>query len=120
LIGGERAAILMLDSDGQALIERALRAGRDAGIANTQVNDPMAWRAVRSNQSVAGQPRVDPADETRKVDLYAPMVIGKTCIGVLTVTALAETVSEHQLFLLSSLADYAAVGLEQARMIAEL
>lgn len=119
LTGAERASLLLLDPAGEALTERAVRTSRGAAMTNNPVDNPNVWRAVRSSQAVAGQPRVD-ADSTRKVDLYAPMISGGVCTGVLTVTTPADTASEHQLFLLSSLADYAAIGLEQARMVEAL
>jgi len=116
LTGAERASLLLLDADGSTLTHRALRTAQGVAILNDLVDDALIWRAVRSGQPVAGQPQVDPADGARKVDLVAPMIVGGLCIGALTITSSAETASEHQLFLISSLADYAAIGLEQARM----
>jgi hypothetical protein len=48
----------------------------------------------------------------RKVQLCAPIVAGTTPLGVLSAHLPAEAASEHQLFLLGSLADYAAISLK--------
>ena len=120
LAGAETAAILLLSPDGRQLIRRAITAGRDVALADEPVDDQLAWRAARSGQPVAGQPYVEPVTRQRVVQLCAPLVVGGGSIGALSITTPAEVASDHQLHLLGGLADYAAIGLEQARLIAAL
>jgi GAF domain-containing protein len=84
------------------------------------VENQLAWHAIQSAQAVAGQPYTHPATQRRLVELCAPLSIRSTPFGALTLTTPAESASEHQLQLLSGLADYAAIGLEQARILAAL
>jgi CheY-like chemotaxis protein len=112
LTGAERASLLLVDEAGTSLIQRGVRTSRGLVLTTTPVEDALAWRAVRSAQPVAGQPTVDASDGVRKVQLCAPIVAGTTAIGTLSAYLPAEAASEHQLFLLGSLADYAAIALK--------
>ncbi len=120
LAGAEGASLLILDDDGRTLIRRAVKSGREAMLTRDAVENTLAWHAIRSGQAVAGQPYTHAASQRRLVELCAPLSIRGTPFGVLTITTPAEMASEHQLQLLSGLADYAAIGLEQARMLAAL
>lgn len=120
LSGAETAALLLLSEDGEQLIRRASRAGREVIFTNNVVDDPLVWRALQARQPVAGQPYTETVSRARVAQLCAPLVIGGMATGALSITAPAETASEHQLQLLGGLADYAAIGMEQARLIAAL
>lgn len=118
LAGAEFASLLLIADDGQSLIRRAMKSTQEAGLTRDLVDSPLAWHAIQSRQPVAGKPQINPGTQRRTVDLCAPLVIKNTPFGALIITTPAEIASEHQLQLLSGLADYAAIGLEQARLLA--
>jgi hypothetical protein len=112
LTGADRASLLLLDDSATTLIQRGVRTSRGLTLTSDPIEDALAWRAVRSAQPVAGQPTLDESDGMRKVQLCAPVVAGGTALGALSAHLPADAATEHQLFLLGSLADYAAIALK--------
>jgi CheY-like chemotaxis protein len=120
LCGADWAALLLVGEDEEHLIQRAVKLDQEPVLASEVVENPLAWQAMRGGQALAGEPSVDSAGGLRSAQLSAPLLARNTPIGALCVTTAADSVSEHQLQMLSALADYAAIGLEMSRMAAAL
>lgn len=116
LTGVPQGAIMLLTDDGRSLIQRGTLFKGEPKLTNQPVQNPLAWQAIQSGQSVAGQPQTDPATNLTVIQAYLPLIVGQTCFGALMGAFYAETVTEEQYRLLESLVDYAAIGLERARL----
>ncbi len=116
LTGVPQGAIFLLSDDGRSLIQRGTLFKGEPRLANQPVQNPLAWQAIQSAQSVASQPQTDAATGLTIIQAYLPLVVGQTSFGALQGSFYAETVTEEQYRLLESLVDYAAIGLERARL----
>jgi DNA-binding response OmpR family regulator len=114
LANAEEAALLLLGENRRSLVRRAFKAGGDVQLTNQPADSALARRAVRSGQLVTGQPYPDEISQQMHVQICAPLIVGDTPIGALSITTLADLASQHYLNLLTTLADYAAIGLERA------
>ena len=116
LTGVPQGAIMLLSEDGRSLIQRGTLFKGEPVLTNQPIQNPLAWQTIQSGQSVASQPQTDTATGLTVIQAYLPLIVGQTCFGALMGGFYAETVTEEQYHLLESLVDYAAVGLERARL----
>lgn len=123
LTGAEEGSLLLLDDDNEALTMRAAFNFNDEFVRTFRlpVNDSLAGQVIKT-----GQPIVLDVNSPQKIKthylvyslLYVPLTLKQRVIGVLGVdnrTSLAYF-EEHHVNLLSSLADYASIALENARL----
>ncbi len=133
-----RAAIEITDSDagslyllrGEELVCRALKPSGDAPIRLTQqvVNDPFAWRAIQIGKPFALGPAEMKAHRQQNPNvptsiLVTPLVVGERAIGTLSVSNTnpqARTFRKQDAAMLTALADYASIAIENATNFAEL
>lgn len=124
VIGAEQGSLMLLEHD--TLVRRAvklradLRARPDAEI----VEDPITWRAVKSGQPVILKPeelyqyrQQDPSLPAAVV--IVPVQIGGRTLGVLSVENVqmdSRPFTQQDGAMLSALADYAAVAIENTRI----
>jgi len=110
VIGVEEAALMLMDEESGGLRQELHR---------QRVPGKVQHRARRSADELA-------ADAARKRDatasgamLCAPLKVGNRVVGVLTISnrVSARPFSKHDRLLLLALADYAAIGLENARLL---
>lgn len=116
LTGAPQAGIFLLSDDGRSLIQRAVMFKGEPKLTNQPTQNPLAWQAIQSGQSVASQAQTDSASGLTVMQVYIPLVVGQTCFGALQGSFYTETITEEQYRLLESLVDYAAIGLERARL----
>jgi two-component system phosphate regulon sensor histidine kinase PhoR len=122
LTGAEESSLLLLDETGKELY---MRAGHnfEEGFASTlrlPIEDTLAGQVVQS-----GKPLVI-NDELKKIKtsyliralIYVPLRVKEHIIGVLGVDNRKRQIpfSEHDALLMSVLADYAAIAIENARL----
>jgi len=122
----EEGFLLLVDEETGELYMRAARGFGEkyARGFRLKVDDSLAGEVVRS-----GKPLIiaaDNRDSTVKVKtgylvksiLHVPIQVGNTVIGVLSVDHMVENLSfdDHDLYVLSVIADYAAIALENARL----
>lgn len=117
----EEGMLMLLDGD-----ELYLRAAREmderaARTLHVRVDDSIAGRALRAGRPIllAGEGARVPTGYLVKALLYLPLrVPGRGLIGVLGVVnrEAEHSFSERDIFLLSGLADYAAIAIENARL----
>ncbi len=120
LTQGEEGFILLREGEHlylrivKSLAERAMHRLRQ------QVGDDIAWQVIHSGRPTMLRRELQIATgRTARALLYVPMSApGHGVIGVLGVVRLREArpFTEHHLFTLSSLADYAAIAVENARL----
>ena len=122
--GAEEGSLLLIDKGSGDLQMRAARGlgERYARGFRVKVNDTIAGEVVRT-----GEPYWTTAeDQTLKVKTnylvksmaYIPLKVGKQVIGVLLVDNKISTkpFTESDIYLLSALADYAAIAIDKARL----
>lgn len=123
--GAEQGLLLLLDDSGGELYLRAA-ANVDERLERTLrvcVDDSILGRVVKSRRpmSLAGpDPQKLHTSYLVKALLYVPLTVPPDrVIGVLGVSnqTTARTFSERDVFLLSAMADYAAVAIENAKLI---
>ncbi|MBU0702239.1 MAG: response regulator [Chloroflexi bacterium] len=121
--GAEEGLLLLLDSAG---VELYLRAAKDvdeklARNLRVHVDDSAAGRAIKSNRPVlvSGEHTKVITGYLVQALLYVPLQVPERgVIGVLGVVnrQSERSFSEKDIFLLSALADYAAIAIENARL----
>ena len=119
LFKARRATLLLVDEGGTTLAQIAEKAGtQPVRFDRRTVSDTLAWDAIRNDQPCTGQPLTDPVVRRSLVQMAAPLIIGQRRMGALCMFVPPGEVTAHRLNLLNTLADYAAIGLEQARLLA--
>jgi signal transduction histidine kinase len=123
----EEANIYLVEPNSEDLILRASKqAGeRSATLQKLRVNDTIVGQVFRSGQSVLRQPSLDggPVKIQTGFLVYSlinvPIRVQNQIAGVLGVynRLASRSFNEHQLTLLSALADWAGVALEHAQLI---
>ncbi len=122
--GAEEGSLLLIDKGSGDLQMRAARGLGETYVRGfrVKVNDTIAGDVVRT-----GEPYWTTAeDQTLKVKTnylvksmaYIPLKVGKQVIGVLLVDNKVSTkpFTESDIYLLSALADYAAIAIDKARL----
>ena len=106
-------SVLLLDTASNELVKRVAKsAAVEAEVVSAPTTDQNAYAALQS-----AQPVVEPANPPGYNALYVPVLLGNTPVGVVRV--IGETApSEHQIQLLSALADYIAIGVEREQLAA--
>jgi GAF domain-containing protein len=120
LAGTSEVSLFLVGEDGRSLINRATLIDGTIRINNQIAQNPLAWQAIRGLQPVIGQPHPDRKQQQSIVPVCVPMIAGEISFGVLVLTLPADNMSSEQLALLDTLSDYAAIGLERARLSAML
>jgi len=119
ICGAEEGAILLSDGEGEELYMRAAwRQGeKKARTLHVKVKDALAHRVVRTVE-----PLLWSGKEGHGAALYVPLKTKGRAIGALMVTnkAHGRSFTRHDLYLLSALADYATVAIENARLFEEV
>jgi signal transduction histidine kinase/CheY-like chemotaxis protein len=119
----EEGLLLLLDEGGKELYLRAAK-GMDEKVARglrVRVDDSVAGQVIQTDRPVllTGDRAKVAADYMSRALLYLPLrAPNRGVVGVLGVInrQSERSFSERDIFLLSSLADYAAVALENARL----
>jgi len=126
ITGAEEGFLLMVDPESGELYMRAARGlgEKYARGFRLKVSDSIAGEVVRTGKPVVitGSKQGDllklKTGYLVKSLLHVPLKIGEKVIGVLSVDHMQEDheFSNHDLYLLSTLADYAAIALDNARL----
>lgn len=126
ITGAEEGFLLMVEPESGELYMRAARGlgEKYARGFRLKVSDSIAGEVVRTGQPVVitGSKQGDllklKTGYLVKSLLHVPLKIGEKVIGVLSVDHMQEDheFSNHDLYLLSTLADYAAIALDNARL----
>jgi DNA-binding response OmpR family regulator len=116
LTSSPEVSLIMISDDGRSLMNRADHSRGTVRVLNQQVQNPLAWQAIQSAQIVSGQERVDNVTIRTLIPICVPLIVAQTVFGALSITLPAEMVTEELSNLLDSLSDYAAIGLERARL----
>lgn len=122
----EEGFLLLRDADADELY---LRAAKNLGEARAQrmrmpIDDTLAGQVIRTgkpirlDKSKQGSPLKVKTGFLVRAILQVPLIVGNTAIGVLAVDnqQSERTFSENDQYLLSALADYAAIAIENARL----
>ena len=121
LMRSREARLLMVSEDGRELFVRAEQIGEEEGrLISRQVKNPLAWASINAEKVMYSDPYRDQSTQRNIIQICAPLVIGSNAIGVLSVHLAPGEVEQHQLNLLVTLADYAAIGIEQSRLVSLL
>ncbi|MBL7198969.1 MAG: response regulator [Anaerolineae bacterium] len=130
LTGAEEGLLLLADEESEELYMRAARGFGEkyARGFRLRVNDSLAGEVVRTGKPViiTGASREDrfkvKTGYLVKSLLHVPIKAGESVIGVLSVDHMTEdrSFTNHDLYLLSALADYAAISLENSRLQVKL
>ncbi len=126
----EEGFLLLRDPDADELY---LRAAKNLGEARAQrmrmpIDDTLAGQVIRTgkpirmDKSKQGTPLKVKTGFLVRAILQVPLVVGDTAIGVLAVDnqQSERTFSENDQYLLSALADYAAIAIENARLYQQI
>ncbi|MBN1579740.1 MAG: response regulator [Anaerolineae bacterium] len=129
ITSAEEGFLLLTDQESGELYMRAAQnlGERYAHGFRLKVDDSMAGQVVRTGKPlmVTGSPQDDRVKVKTgylvKSILYVPLRVGDAVIGILSVDHMVEdkAFDDHDLYLLSALADYAAIALENSRLYAE-
>ncbi len=122
--GAEEGSLLLIDEETNELYMRAAR-GFDEKYARgfrLKADDSMAGEVLRTGQpvvidGVSGEHKIKTAYLVKSL-LYVPLKVKEEVIGVLGVdNRISNRVfTSHDLFMLSALADYMAIAIENARL----
>jgi two-component system NtrC family sensor kinase len=115
LTGIPQGGILLLGQDGRSLINRALIENGRVRIVNQVVEHALARQAIQGGQPAFGQKQEEATGEVL-LPFCVPLIAGQTSFGALALITPAEWATSEQLVLVETLADYAAIGLERARL----
>jgi signal transduction histidine kinase/DNA-binding response OmpR family regulator len=130
ITGAEEGFLLLVDEESGELYMRAARGlgEKYAREFRLKVKDSLAGQVVQTGKPIIVSS--SDQDERLKVKtgylvrslLHVPLRVGESVIGVLSVDHMIEqrTFSDHDLYLLSTLADYTAIAIENARLHATL
>ncbi len=123
LTQAEEGSLMLLDAANNDLYLRAHYNLSDAAIQNLRVKitDPLMWRIVQSGRPImlsGGEVLKSQTTLPVKAILGVPLFAGERVSGVLIVANRSERApfSEHDVHLLSTLADSAAIAIENARL----
>jgi signal transduction histidine kinase/CheY-like chemotaxis protein len=126
LTGADEGSLLLVDETTHELYIMAAK-GVDERVARSlrlRVDDSIAGNVIRSGEPViisgAGQQKIVTAYLVESL-LYVPIRVKDQVVGVLGVDnrVVDHSFSKQDLYLLSALADYAAIALENARLFGE-
>jgi len=130
ITGAEEGFLLLVEPETGELYMRAARGlgEKYARGFRLKVNDSLAGQVVQTGKPVMITPSRNRDRFKLKTGylvrslLHVPLRVGDTVIGVLSVDHMIEerTFTNHELYLLSTLADYAAIAIENARLHREL
>ncbi len=130
ITGAEEGFLLLVDEGSGELYMRAARGlgEKYARGFRLKVDDSLAGQVVRTGKPlmITGANQGDPLKVKTgylvKSLLHVPIKVGDSVIGVLSVDHMVEdkAFDDHDLYLLSALADYAAIALENSRLYTEL
>jgi PAS domain S-box-containing protein len=126
----EEGFLLLVDQDSRELYMRAARGlgEKYARGFRLKVNDSLAGQVVQTGKPImitssqqSDRFKVKTGYLVRSL-LHVPLKVGEAVVGVLSVDHMIEdrTFDNHDLYLLSTLADYAAIALENSRLHNEL
>jgi len=130
ITGAEEGFLLLVDEESGELYVRALcgLGEKHAREFRLKVDDSLAGQVVQTGRPVIITGSLQ--EERFKVKtgylvrslLHVPLKVGESVIGVLSVDHMVEdrTFDNHDQYLLSALADYAAIALENSRLHAQL
>jgi DNA-binding response OmpR family regulator len=116
LVSPLEASLLLVGQDRRTLVCAARAAGGNIQLCSEVVENDVALEALGADELRVGGARYNDGLDAFTADLAAPLNVGET-LGALSITTLAEALSEHQVTLLSALAVYAAVSLERIRVL---
>jgi class 3 adenylate cyclase/DNA-binding response OmpR family regulator len=128
-VTGAQEGNLLLVEDGKLICRAAKRfADSHARAMRIESQDRLAERVMQTGQAVVLTPEELARARTENPNvplavLYTPLVMGERLLGVLGVDNVADggrPFTEHDGALLSALADYAAIALENARNVSQL
>lgn len=114
--------LLYLYRDGQLVCQvHKLRGDNRPHLVDDVRDDPLALLAIQGEKlEITSRDDAPTGNETRPVEAMAmPMMVGKRCIGAIVVknySVTAHTYNAHDIMLLKSLADYAAIALDREPM----
>lgn len=112
-------ALLLVGQDGKSLYSRAVMYNeQQIQIVNDVVQHPLAWESIRTGKPASKAAEQDRLTGRQVIPLCVPLVVGNTAVGALAVLVPIELAVDEQARLLDTLADYAAIGLERARLAA--
>ena len=122
----EEGFLLLVDKDSRELYMRAARGlgEKYARGFRLKVNDSLAGQVVQTGKPImitssqqSDRFKVKTGYLVRSL-LHVPLKVGEAVVGVLSVDHMIEdrTFDNHDLYLLSTLADYAAIALENSRL----
>ncbi|MFB0536730.1 MAG: ATP-binding protein [Anaerolineae bacterium] len=120
--GAEEGFLMLVDEETGELYVRAARGPKEKypRSLKLRVDDSVAEEVIKTGEAVMIGAREDDVGTAYLVRalLSAPMKTKNKVIGVLSVdnTTSSKTFTENDLYLLSALADYAAVAIENARL----
>jgi two-component system phosphate regulon sensor histidine kinase PhoR len=125
ITGAEEGWLLLVDEQTEELHMRAAL-GLDEKYARSfrlQVQDSLAGSVIKTGEPVligGGRHKIKTAYLVKAL-LMVPLKVGKRVIGVLSVTRRVsdDAFTNSELYLLSALADYAAIAIENARLFQE-
>ncbi len=125
LTGAEEGSLLMLDEDSGELTMRAARNFQDEFVRTFRlpVSDTLAGEVMRTGKPVLLDEKTPQKIKTSylvKTLIYVPLRARDRIIGVLGVDnrESARPFEENHVMLVSALADYAAIAIENARLFA--
>lgn len=125
ITGAEEGSLLLIDEDTGELYMRAAQ-GFDEKYARgfrLKVEDSIAGEVINSGQPlVLGDTHKIKTAYLVKALLYVPLKVGDEVIGVLGVDNRVSdrAFTSHDLFMLSALADYMAIAIENARLFSAM
>ncbi|HSO26709.1 MAG TPA: ATP-binding protein [Anaerolineales bacterium] len=123
LTGAEEGSLLLLDEESGELYMRAARNFQEDFVRTFRlaVDDSLAGQVIQTGQPVLVDHKTPKKIKTAYLIhtlIYVPMTIQKRVIGVLGVDnrQTRQSFSDYHLSLMSALADYAAIAIENARL----
>jgi signal transduction histidine kinase/CheY-like chemotaxis protein len=130
ITGAEEGFLLLVDQESGELYMRAARGlgEKYAREFRLKVNDSLAGQVVQTGKPImitgarqSDRFKVKTGYLVRSL-LHVPLKVGDSVIGVLSVDHMFEdrTFTDHDLYLLATLADYAAIALENSRLHKQL
>ncbi|MFB0547209.1 MAG: ATP-binding protein, partial [Anaerolineae bacterium] len=130
ITGAEEGSLLLLDEETGELYMRAARGlgEKHARGFRLKVEDSIAGQVVRTGEPIMVRTKEDEEKLKVKTDylvnslLNVPLKVQDKVVGVLSVDnrSTDHPFKENDLYLLSALADYAAIAIENARLYEEL